>query len=628
MSDFWKELDNPEEVTKFYAEKNGVPFDLARATAKTESNFNPNAQSKAGAQGMFQLMPATSKRLGVKNPFDMHENADAGTKELARLYTKYNGDKAKTAAAYNAGEGRVDKAGGIPDIPETKDYVKKVMSESGGFWSELDNQGGKPNRFGNPEELRAKNEANQEAEAALQGNNISASDFLTRQAPNSLMQYGKDIIGGVGALSPYSFGEGVRVPPAVVGAKRLAVGGLASTLPTEMQAGFQPDVQAFKNVKDFYGERYGGPEKIANTLYHDPFGVLADVSSVASLAGVGLKALPAMGKAAAVAEDISRATAPLNLIKKTAGAMTSPFLEKAAEHLYGAALKPSGTKRVLKTVGSEPIITGQTGKTMSKAEGALEKVKTGIKEDVPLNWAGLQKIHDVIDGINEDIDGYIKGADKQGHFVPANQVVQRLDDLKQQAAKNLLPKNFMDEIDAAKQEFLDAHGQILGMEQAQELKKAGGKTVRNKYGDLSSNQMEIQKTLVRGLKEEIANRIPEITGLNARESRLIALSDDMDKFLVNQVKRPPFKGVSRMAVIFGSVPALAMDLVNMPSFQSYVSLAAHKLAQGQIRSGRGAAALSTVGKLPLSVNAPLPMDVLSPLPAPPAGFEQGQQGQQ
>ena len=77
----------------------------------------------------MQLMPATSEQFGVKNPFDPRQNVEAGTKLLKQLLTKYKDDISLALAAYNAGEGRVDRDGGVPQIPETQNYVNDIQSK-------------------------------------------------------------------------------------------------------------------------------------------------------------------------------------------------------------------------------------------------------------------------------------------------------------------------------------------------------------------------------------------------------------------------------------------------------------------------------------------------------------------
>ena len=99
---------------------------LVRAVIETESNWNSTAVSAKGALGLMQLIPATAQQFGVNNAFDPKQNLDGGVHYLQMLLQRYNGDLDKALAAYNAGPGAVDRAGGVPKYRETRDYVQKV----------------------------------------------------------------------------------------------------------------------------------------------------------------------------------------------------------------------------------------------------------------------------------------------------------------------------------------------------------------------------------------------------------------------------------------------------------------------------------------------------------------------
>jgi hypothetical protein len=115
-----------DDLIRAAAAQHGVSFALVKAVVAAESSFNPRALSRAGAQGLMQLMPGTAKDLGVKDPFDPATNINGGTKYLSALLRSF-GDERLAIAAYNAGPTRVAKLGRVPEFPETKAYVEKVL---------------------------------------------------------------------------------------------------------------------------------------------------------------------------------------------------------------------------------------------------------------------------------------------------------------------------------------------------------------------------------------------------------------------------------------------------------------------------------------------------------------------
>ena len=109
-----------------HSRNQGVAADLVRAVIQVESAFNPTAVSAKGAMGLMQLMPATATELGVRNPFNPHENIRGGVAYLRRLLDRFDGNVELALAAYNAGMGNVEKYGDVPPFKETKNYVKKI----------------------------------------------------------------------------------------------------------------------------------------------------------------------------------------------------------------------------------------------------------------------------------------------------------------------------------------------------------------------------------------------------------------------------------------------------------------------------------------------------------------------
>ena len=119
---------NIDQLVQQTASRFQVDPELIRAIIRVESGYDPKAVSSKGAMGLMQLIPATAQRFGVANPFDPKQNLEGGVNYLKYLLDLFGGDLSLSLAAYNAGEHSVQRSGGIPAIPETQNYVRKVTS--------------------------------------------------------------------------------------------------------------------------------------------------------------------------------------------------------------------------------------------------------------------------------------------------------------------------------------------------------------------------------------------------------------------------------------------------------------------------------------------------------------------
>jgi soluble lytic murein transglycosylase-like protein len=112
------------------AQAEGVDAMLVRALIRVESAFNAAARSRKGAMGLMQLMPVTARQYDIRDPYDPKSNIEGGVRHLKALLSRF--DVKLALAAYNAGEGAVQKFQGIPPYPETREYVGRIMKLIGG----------------------------------------------------------------------------------------------------------------------------------------------------------------------------------------------------------------------------------------------------------------------------------------------------------------------------------------------------------------------------------------------------------------------------------------------------------------------------------------------------------------
>lgn len=130
-------LEKYEPAINKYAEQFGVKPELVKSIILAESAANPKAVSGAKAKGLMQLMDATARDMGVRNPFNPNENIMGGTRYISEMLKRYDGDLQLALAAYNAGPANVDKHKGIPPFTETRQYVTRVM----GYYRQFEETG-------------------------------------------------------------------------------------------------------------------------------------------------------------------------------------------------------------------------------------------------------------------------------------------------------------------------------------------------------------------------------------------------------------------------------------------------------------------------------------------------------
>jgi soluble lytic murein transglycosylase-like protein len=131
--DYRAYFDRYDRIIVRAARKHGVDNTLVKAVIRAESDFDKDAISNKGAQGLMQLMPETAKDLAVKDSFDPHENINAGVRYLKRQLNNFQNNVPLALAAYNAGENTVRRYGRIPPYQETRTFVDRVLR----YWDEF-----------------------------------------------------------------------------------------------------------------------------------------------------------------------------------------------------------------------------------------------------------------------------------------------------------------------------------------------------------------------------------------------------------------------------------------------------------------------------------------------------------
>lgn len=304
----------------------------------------------------------------------------------------------------------------------------------------------------------------------------------------------------------------------------------------------QSDINKGKAVAEFYKNRYGSVENILNTLYNDPVGFAADASAVASLVGgtfekAGeLSKISQLTKAGEVTSKTGEILDPIQSSMKVAGkVLPDRAVESVSKRLYQSALKPSGTP-----------------------EEASRIVQTGLRERIPVSEHGYNQVQNIIHDINKEVENQIKAGTQseklgmaltappklksaaitgerstlgEGILIDGHSVAERLSEVRDFYRDTVAPHTYLEDLDKLESSFLNAHGKAIPIEQAQKLKQNTYQVLRKAYGEMKSAQIEGQKALARGLKEEIVKQYPEINNLNGRETALIELEDQLERFV-------------------------------------------------------------------------------------------------
>lgn len=366
----------------------------------------------------------------------------------------------------------------------------------------------------------------------------------TYERPKTLTQYGEDfgpnLLSSAGKFAS-DIGHAIMHPiDTTTGLVKTVAGGIEKMAPLPERGPHEQYAEAFGKV---LSDRYGGVDKFAKTLYEDPVGTLSDVSLLAGgAAGLvkGAAAIPraagmartagALEKGAQIAETVANVTDPVRIGFNAATLPLRPF--GIPERIYQSSFKPPP--------GSY------------SSEEVKGMIRTGLEERVPVSEKGVNKLWSNIEDLNTKVKDFTDAATQRGVAVSPVDVAKRVDDIEPIFREQVNPNKSLKQLAKAKQEFLEAHQteapftQVLPSldpgggyfpvgtgstpvptpipaDVAQRIKVGTYRQIKKSYGELKNAQVEAQKALARGIKEELADAIPEIGALNERESNLLQL---------------------------------------------------------------------------------------------------------
>lgn len=341
-----------------------------------------------------------------------------------------------------------------------------------------------------------------------------------------------------------------------------AIGNLGLGIAESAIPGEQGEEKYARALVDMYKKRYGGWDNFTKSLYEDPVGVLADVATVAGGTGGAAKGLSMaadalkLGKTASVLSDVGE-------VASTVAGVTDPFRIPGSATKLG--MKAAG--KVIPSLSPQKIMQSGLERVLTKRDFAKapELAETALEAETRIHPKGIEKLHGLIENLNETVaDMLTEHAEKT---IKPEKVAERTGDLLKEYSEggprsSVNPEADRAAIAASQQEFLRVHGaqpagaagqQIAGFDAngnlvmapspavpskpmsvvaAQAEKQATYAQLRKKYGELGNASIESQKALARGIKEEIAEAVPEVGALNAKESKFIGLDQAFERAVV------------------------------------------------------------------------------------------------
>lgn len=381
--------------------------------------------------------------------------------------------------------------------------------------------------------------------------------------PSSGVEYGKTI------AQPF-----LHPVDTVTGMRDIAFGGLGKVIPGADVGDQQAKFDAFRR---YLADRYGGYENIKRTIANDPVGALADVSSVFTGGGSIAAKLPGMaGKIGSAANSFGRVIEPVNRAKRFVGTVADMAVpDKLPLKMYESAIKPKAPSA--KFTREQQIAT----------------LQAGLDAGITPTGKGIEKIDDIVSRLNDQIMGKIDEGTKAGARIKVPDVVQRMDSAYEFFSRLPDSETPLAALDKIRDGML-AKGPTMSIAEAQKVKQAIYKVLKDSYGELSTATKEANKAIARGIKEEIATIFPEIKSLNNQESLMLRLEPLIEKAAGRISKRDmlgigtPMAGMAG-ASMFGPKAGMALWLtkavVDNPSVKTYLAIALNKAKKGGMGPG-------------------------------------------
>lgn len=373
-------------------------------------------------------------------------------------------------------------------------------------------------------------------------------------------------------------------------------------------------------VENNLKQRYGGLSNIANTIKTDPVGTAADVATVAG----GVSGLARGASLAADAANLPRVAGTAGRVADTAATVSD-----AANPLIAAGKAiGKGVSAVMPDKVKPAGLYASALKIPPRAVNVADRdaiIQTGLREGIPVSRGGYEEAGNRIDDLNQQIaEGIASKSDELGPVIKPSDVAQRMNQVQPKFANQVNPDADLATLARSKKEFLDKHTDQAPFTKIEPSEEAGGfipvgkgttpverpmtlaeaqaekqgtyRQLKSKaYGELKGADIEAQKNLARGLKEEIVKQYPEIAALNQRDSTLIALEDQLARFVGREGNKNVIGLIPAVVGTAANNPAKAMKLFSIlaldsPGIKSKVAIAlerAKRLSKPAGYIGRG-----------------------------------------